>query len=151
MQIYLLHFNKNSSTAVPSRNERYEEFLRYTNKKTKLFKINNGRWPITRFIGEFTVSSGADRSERSEEWYCLFLKKVDTIIRSLRLLERAAFGTREALMERREAPYPYSKICELCELCELLEKKNPTALRWDFLIYPQQNLFVGRGVLRSPF
>ena len=30
-------------------------------------------------------------------------------------------------------------------------KKNPTALRWDFLIYPQQNLFVGRGILRSPF
>ena len=41
------------------------------------------------FIGEFTVSFEADRSERSEEWYCLFLKKVDTIIRRLRLLERA--------------------------------------------------------------
>ena len=61
------------------------------------------------FIGEFTVSFEADRSERSEEWYCLFLKKVDTIIRSLRLLERAASGTREEQMERREAPYPYSK------------------------------------------
>ena len=90
------------------------------------------------FIGEFTVSFEADRSERSEEWYCLFLKKVDTIIRSLRLLERAASGTREA-------PYPYSKMCELCELCELLERKIPPLSRWDFLIYPQQNLFVFSG------
>ena len=32
-------------------------------------------------------------------------------------------GTRVALMERREAPYPYSKMCELCELCELFVKK----------------------------
>ena len=41
-------------------------------------------------------------------------------------------GTREALMEplgtiwnyleRRAAPYPYSKMCELCELCELFVK-----------------------------
>ena len=36
-------------------------------------------------------------------------KKIDTIIRRLRLLERAASGTREEQMERREAPYPYSK------------------------------------------
>ena len=27
MQIYLQYFNKNSSTAVPLRNERYEEFF----------------------------------------------------------------------------------------------------------------------------
>ena len=40
------------------------------------------------------------------------------------------------------APYPYSKMCELCELCELLERKIPPLSRWDFLIYPQQNLFV---------
>ena len=33
-------------------------------------------------------------------------------------------GTREALMERRAAPYPYSKMCELCELCELFVKKS---------------------------
>ena len=59
-----------------------------------------------------------------------FPQKVDTIIRRLRPLERAlalmeqasASGTREALMELREAPYPYSKMCELCELCELLER-----------------------------
>ena len=41
-------------------------------------------------------------------------------------------GTREAQMEplgtiwnyleRRAAPYPYSKMCELCELCELFVK-----------------------------
>ena len=49
-------------------------------------------------------------------------------------------GTPQAL-ELREAPYPYSKMCELCELCELLER-NPTALRWDLLISTQQNLFV---------
>ena len=24
----------------------------------------------------------------------------------------------------REAPYPYSKMCELCELCELFVKKS---------------------------
>ena len=54
-------------------------------------------------------------------------------------------GTREALMELREAPYPYSKMCELCELCELLERKIPPLSRWDFLIYPQQNLFVFSG------
>ena len=30
VQIYLLHFNKNSSTAVPSRNLRYKEFLGLT-------------------------------------------------------------------------------------------------------------------------
>ena len=39
-------------------------------------------------------------------------------------------GTREALMERRAAPYPYSKMCELCEL---LERKIPPLSRWDFL------------------
>ena len=33
-----------------------------------------------------------------------------------------ASGTRVALMELREAPYPYSKMCELCELCELFVK-----------------------------
>ena len=33
-----------------------------------------------------------------------------------------ASGTREALMERRAAPHPYSKMCELCEL---LERKIP--------------------------
>ena len=44
--------------------------------------------------------------------------------------------------------YPYSKMCELCELCELLERKIPPLSRWDFLIYPQQNLFVGRGIFR---
>ena len=33
-----------------------------------------------------------------------------------------ASGTREALMELREAPSPYSKMCELCELCELFVK-----------------------------
>ena len=60
-------------------------------------------------------------------------------------------GTCEALMERRAAPYPYSKMCELCELCELLERKIPPLSRWDFLIYPQQNLFVGRGVFRRRF
>ena len=42
-------------------------------------------------------------------------------------------GTREALMERRAAPYPYSKMCELCELCELLERKIPPLPRWDLL------------------
>ena len=47
---------------------------------------------------------------------CIILKKVDTIIRRLRPLERAASGTRAA-------PYPYSKMCELCELCELFVKK----------------------------
>ena len=31
-------------------------------------------------------------------------------------------GTCEALLERRAAPYPYSKMCELCEL---LERKIP--------------------------
>ena len=54
------------------------------------------------------------------------------------------------LLERRAAPYPYSKMCELCELCELLERKIPPLLRWDLLIYPQQNLFVGRGILERP-
>ena len=34
----------------------------------------------------------------------------------------AGSGTRAALMELREAPYPYSKMCELCELCELFVK-----------------------------
>ena len=56
-------------------------------------------------------------------------------------------GTREALMERRAAPYPYSKMCELCELCELLERKIPPLSRWDFLIYPQQNF---RDLLTKP-
>ena len=36
-------------------------------------------------------------------------------------------------MERRAAPYPYSKMCELCELCELLERKIPPLPRWDLL------------------
>ena len=36
-------------------------------------------------------------------------------------------GTREALMERRAAPYPYSKMCEL------LERKIPPLPRWDLL------------------
>ena len=44
--------------------------------------------------------------------------------------------------------HPYSKMCELCELCELLERKIPPLSQWDFLIYPQQNLFVGRGIFR---
>ena len=92
------------------------------------------------FIGEFTVSFEADRSERSEEWYCLFLKKVDTIIRSLRLLERAASGTREA-------PYPYSKKCELCELCELLERKIPPLCDGIYL-FLLSRIF---GILRSLF
>ena len=35
------------------------------------------------------------------------------------------FLTREAQMERRAAPYPYSKMCELCELCELFVKMPP--------------------------
>ena len=47
---------------------------------------------------------------------------------SRRLLERAkriwnapGSGTPALrLLERRAAPYPYSKMCELCELCELL-------------------------------
>ena len=39
-------------------------------------------------------------------------------------------------------------MCELCELCELLERKIPSRKRWDFLIYPQQNLFVGFGLFR---
>ena len=42
-------------------------------------------------------------------------------------------GTREALLERRAAPYPYSKMCELCELCELLERKIPPLPRWNLL------------------
>ena len=42
-------------------------------------------------------------------------------------------GTREALMERRAAPYPYSKMCELCELCELLERKIPPLCDGIFL------------------
>ncbi len=42
-----------------------------------------------------------------------------------------ASGTRVALMELREAPYPYSKMCELCELCELFVK-NPTAFAMGF-------------------
>ena len=54
---------------------------------------------------------------------------------SRRLLERAkriwnapGSGTPALrLLERRAAPYPYSKMCELCELCELFVK-NPTAL-----------------------
>ena len=44
-------------------------------------------------------------------------------------------GTREALMERRAAPYPYSKMCELCELCELLERQNPIARAVGFSLF----------------
>ena len=47
--------------------------------------------------------------------------------------------------------HPYSKMCELCELCELFVKKIPPLSRWDFLISAQQNLFVGRGGVRSLF
>ena len=53
--------------------------------------------------------------------------------------QASASGTREALMERRAAPYPYSKMCELCELCELLERKIPPLRDGIFFIYPQQN------------
>ena len=35
----------------------------------------------------------------------------------------------------------------MCELCELLKRRIPPLLRWDFLIYPQQNLFV---IFRGP-
>ena len=31
-----------------------------------------------------------------------------------------AIGTREALMELREAPYPYSKMCNVCNVCNVL-------------------------------
>ena len=47
--------------------------------------------------------------------------------------QASASGTREALMERRAAPYPYSKMCELCELCELLERKIPPLCDGIFL------------------
>ena len=65
---------------------------------------------------------------------CLFLKKVDTIIRRLRLLERAkrywnaaGSGTREALLELRAAPYPYSKMCNALRAVSL----------WNHLEQPQ--------------
>ena len=37
---FIWHFNKNSSTAVPLRNERYEEFLEYANKIIKFLQIS---------------------------------------------------------------------------------------------------------------
>ena len=36
---FIWHFNKNSSTAVPLRNERYKEFEIYANAGTKFIKI----------------------------------------------------------------------------------------------------------------
>ena len=55
----------------------------------------------------------------------VFSAKVDTIIRRLRPLERAkrkwnAAGVWNAQMERREAPYPYSKMCNVCNVCNAL-------------------------------
>ena len=35
-----------------------------------------------------------------------------------------ASGTREALMELREAPYPYSKMCNVCNVCNALTNKS---------------------------
>ena len=63
MAKFIWHFNKNSSNAVPSRNESYEEFLDCANIcniliksfGVKNFKIyDNGRRPILKIISVAT-------------------------------------------------------------------------------------------------
>ena len=71
------------------------------------------------------------------------------------LEQASASGTREALMERRAAPYPYSKMCELCELCELLERKIPPLCDGIFLfirirIYSLAEEYQKREALMEP-
>ena len=43
-------------------------------------------------------------------------------------------------MELCEAPYPYSKMCELCELCELFVK-NPTAFAMGFPLFIRSRIY----------
>ena len=71
-------------------------------------------YPLPNRLSGFRLSLWNARSANGTTWNYLEL-----------------FGTPEGLLERREAPYPYSKMCELCELCELLERKIPPLSRWD--------------------
>ena len=67
--------------------------------------------------------------ERRKLWNC-----------AQRKWNTAGSGTREALMELRAAPYPYSKMCELCELCELFVKK--LLLKAECAILPDGALLI---------
>ena len=50
-----------------------------------------------------------------------------------------AIGTREALMELREAPYPYSKMCNVCNVCNAFVK---TAQRYCTVCNALQTLLL---------
>ena len=78
MQNYLQHFNKNSSTAVPSRNERYEEIWEYAN----LFAIfRKGSPKSYARMGSIAVPL---RNQRGEELFILAnCQKMGTIIAML--------------------------------------------------------------------
>ena len=52
---YLQHFNKNSSTAVPLRNERYEEYLECAN----LFAIFNKKRTVRRALSSYSCITRA--------------------------------------------------------------------------------------------
>ena len=85
------------------------------------YKAKKGKWRIS----EATLLTMAAIGGSIGAWAGMRLWHHKT------MEQASASGTREALMERRAAPYPYSKMCELCELCELLERKIPPLLRWD--------------------